>query len=384
MKNLGLITGRLLLFCLPQIVTLSGCVNQVTPPQRTPDAEVSIHTQAIDPSPVPTPTYLPTPEIASLQTKPIIPNMVQLTSEGCCANPTWSEDSKAVLYVDKPDDNQFAALYRIDILDGSIVRSSETLSLISPGGVFRAEPRGEQVLIERIEDSARWLLSTSGSRVFFSPESDLVAWEVGSDQISDLDRILRSIWISTPEGKNTRELIQSTGGRFQGWALGGDAVVVSGRLEEEGPSGLWRIDIESGDAFLLFESPRPQYVSVSPNGEWLVFTEAFNSDPSRDGLWSINLVTNEASPIDVFGAYRWRTGEDLVLIPLDLEASSQYLMQYNIPNNWLSPLTDPEIFSFEVANNDWTISPDGKYLVLRSARDGNLWLMELPDPPQSP
>jgi Tol biopolymer transport system component len=41
------------------------------------------------------------------------------------------------------------------------------------------------------------------------------------------------------------------------------------------------------------------------------------------------------------------------------------------------PLTDPTVTSLKIANNDWAVSPDGRYVVFVNAADHNLWLLDL-------
>jgi Tol biopolymer transport system component len=42
-------------------------------------------------------------------------------------------------------------------------------------------------------------------------------------------------------------------------------------------------------------------------------------------------------------------------------------------------VTDPAITPFKVANGDWTVSPDGRYVAFVESRDHNIWLLALPD-----
>lgn len=385
MSVFGRIIGKLILLVFLSASLLMGCRGEVSQISPEPVITIPSGTEPISPSETASSTSPP------IQDKPIQvtpgqqPEFIQLTNGGCCAYPEWSEDSNYVLYLDKPEDSEDAAWYRINIQYRSIEKHSEEYTIVSTGSIYHAAPRGEQVLIERQSDGARWLLYTSGSQILFSPDLRHVAWEVGANGVAHLDRIKRSVWVSTIDGENSRELVQTIGGRIQDWALGGSVLVVSGRLSEDGPSGLWKINIEEGSTELIVESEKPRSVSISPNGRWLAYIEAFNSNPSLDGMWLINIESLEARPIDIFGGYRWRSQDQLVIIPMDFESSSQYLTQYNVTRDELQRLTEPDLLNpFEVANNDWQISPNGQYMVMRSAMDGNLWLMELPNPDNSP
>jgi Tol biopolymer transport system component len=87
--------------------------------------------------------------------------------------------------------------------------------------------------------------------------------------------------------------------------------------------------------------------------------------------------------LSVFGAYRWRSDGHLLLLPFDPSVSHPGLYQLDFDNHKVWKLADPEVIQLAIANNDWSISPNGKWLLYLSTEDRNLWLLELPEPPQS-
>jgi Tol biopolymer transport system component len=40
-------------------------------------------------------------------------------------------------------------------------------------------------------------------------------------------------------------------------------------------------------------------------------------------------------------------------------------------------LTDPAVTPFKIANGDWRISPDGRYMAFVESSDKNIWVIEL-------
>jgi hypothetical protein len=72
-----------------------------------------------------------------------------------------------------------------------------------------------------------------------------------------------------------------------------------------------------------------------------------------------------------------------LIIPLDATASSNRLWQVEIglpgsTGGQVDPLTDPALTPFKIANDDWQVSPDGRFLSFVSALDHNIWLLKLP------
>ena len=41
-------------------------------------------------------------------------------------------------------------------------------------------------------------------------------------------------------------------------------------------------------------------------------------------------------------------------------------------------LTTPESTPFKIANGDWRVSPDGRYVAFVESSDRNIWALELP------
>ena len=86
----------------------------------------------------------------------------------------------------------------------------------------------------------------------------------------------------------------------------------------------------------------------------------------------------EARKLDFVGAYRWRDGSRLAYVPMQLGAPSHELWQIDVETGETERLLGPESFPFRIANNDWSISPDGATLAFVSEADRNLWVADLP------
>jgi hypothetical protein len=247
-----------------------------------------------------------------------------------------------------------------------------------------AYPDAGQVFVEQWAVGLRWMIPSNGRGLSISPDLTHVAWEFGSQRIQSPDRRQTQIWISEFTGEDARELVTLHGGAFHGWLGGSEAIIVTGRLAPSSPAGIWRIETDTGAARLLFEVERTRELLLSTTGEWLAFLVAFEQDPSRNGIWVLRTDGTLTQRLRGFGAYRWRSDGQLLLIPMDLEAENPTLFQMDIEAGKVWRLIDPEQVTLDITNNDWSISPDGKWLLYQSREDRNLYVMELPWPPSSP
>jgi hypothetical protein len=324
----------------------------------------------------------PTPSTpASLQIISALPSEpTRITADQCCPYPQWSSDSEWILFIDSTGE-EGAGLYSVPaeggrptFLTAKIGAYSEDLSLV-------AYPEAGLVYIERWAVGDRWLVPSQGREVHLSHENEWIAWEYGSTTIQHQDLKQRAIWVANIKGEHARELVTIHGGKFLGWIDHGRAILVSGRLSPLSPSGIWRVDRESGAAQLLFSSQRARDVLISPGGEWVAFTIAFQTDSTQNGLWVLRTDGSLNSRLTHYGSYRWRSEGQLLLIPYDFNTPKPYLWQYNLEQGEVFALTDPAKNNLPIANNDWQPSPDGSKIVFYSTEDHNLWVMDLPETP---
>jgi hypothetical protein len=342
---------------------------------RTPGSiEATLEPRILLPTATPSP-LLDVQSVSEDSSEPI-----RITEGECCPYPQWSSDSEWVLYVDSTGKHG-PGLYGIPakggpptLLTARVGSYSEDLSLV-------AYPEGGLVYIERWAIGDRWLVPSQGREVYLSHENEWIAWEYGSTSIQNQDLKQRTIWIATLKGEEARELVTVHGGRFLGWIDHGRAILVSGRLSPLSPSGIWRVDRESGAAQLLFATERARDLLISPEGEWVALTVAFQTDRAKNGLWVLRTDGGSLTQLPVYGSYRWRSDGQLLVIPYDFEAQEPYLWQVSIEDEQIWKLTDPKKISLPIANNDWQPSPDGEAIVFYSMEDHNLWVMDLPKTP---
>ncbi len=307
------------------------------------------------------------------------PQPVRLTQEGCCSLPTWSQDSQWVLFLDKPGEYYPAGLYGVPIAGGERTVVHERVGVYSRSMTLVAYPEAGRTYVERWADDTRWVIPSQGRIVEFSPSGRSVAWSVGSRSIRYPDVRQSTIWISDYDGDNAHEVITVNGGYLIGWEAGEDGIYVTGRLGPAMPSGIWRVDTKTSAARLVIEAERPRSALLSPGGSYIAFYVALSSDADANGLWIARTDGSPGIKLDLFGAYRWRYDDVLVVIPLEMDAPGISLWQVDAASGEAVQLTFPQWTAISIANNDWQISPDGRRMVYLSADGRNLWVLRLPD-----
>jgi hypothetical protein len=328
----------------------------------------------IEPKGTPTPSNeaLPTPTaIAVVET-------TRLTIGGCCAYPEWSHDSEWVLFLDNPSDAEPAGLYGVPVDGGEATLIHARVGAYSRSKAMLAYHEAGRMYVERWADGARWSIPSEGRIVRFSPSGRQVEWDITSKSIQFPEVRQRKVWLSNFDGTGAQEVVTVNGGGFVGWVEDESAILVTGRLAPSTPAGIWRIAIENGAGQLLLEVNRPRSPLLSPNGEWVAFYVAFDSDPESNGLWVIRTDGTGLQKLDLFGAYRWRDDGVLLVIPMHLNASGPSLWQVDLLSGETVRLTDSDSSHIPIANNDWQPSPDGTRIVFLSSEDRNLWVISLP------
>lgn len=320
--------------------------------------------------------------------QPVAPTLVDdpylqtipLTVGGCCVKPMWSNDSKWVMFLDRPSTTDPAGLYGLPAGGGSISLINARVGLYSKDGSLVAYPEDGRTIVERWVDGNRWVVPNGGRAISFAPSGDWVVWKVGSEGINFPDLRQRAIWVAKVDGSEAKEVVTSNGGNLVGWNEDETAIIITGRLAPDLPAGIWRIDLESGAGALLMEVERPRGALISPSGGWVVYTIAFDQELERNGVWVVKTDGTFSRRLEAYGAYRWRREGQLLLIPFDMNEAGLEIWQINPLEDIVWQLTDPEVTHISILNNDWVPSPDGSSLVYLSAEDQNLWIVGLPEP----
>jgi len=299
-----------------------------------------------------------------------------LTESGCCVNSWWSSDSSRILYLDRPAASGTTTVYSVALADGQVAPTSSPLGIYDAQGQPVAVPAAGAWMLTALDGTELWSVPAGARALRLSHGRDQVAWSEGSSLPVNVDKRQRSISVARVDSAAARQVTVMTGGDLIGWGLDDDALIVSGTPPGEAEPGIWRLGLD-GSAELLFASDRVRSPLVSPDGTWLAFMVAFSGDAGRDGLWAIETSGTKQERLDAFGSYRWRDDDRLLVFPLSVtEAPS--LMEFEPATGALAVLLPAELLPGAVANNDWSVSPDGRWLVYLHTGERNLWLIALP------
>lgn len=361
------------------VLVCASCV----PSGLRPNSKVTSLPAAAQPTPAANlvPTLTPTPfkpQPPSTATRSAT-QPFRLTHGGCCVDPAWSPDSDSLVVLAKPATADVSGLYRV-LLNGQAMKLIVSRpGVLSPSQSLVAYVESGQVYVQDLAAGTRWAIPSAGHMVRFSPDGSLVAWEVVSSGVTNLDRRRWELWVASPDGKNPHKVVSGIGGGFIGWTPDEAGWVFSGRLTEGGDSGVWVKDSIGAPPRLVFPSERIRSPLLSPERGWLALTVAFSANTDQDGLWLVPISSpGTAEKLPIYGSYRWRSENQLLVIPLETVTKNLPLMEFNATTQTLTRLLGLQSMGIHIANNTWLPSPDGQSLAFLSAEDMSLWLIGLP------
>ena len=125
------------------------------------------------------------------------------------------------------------------------------------------------------------------------------------------------------------------GASFSGWFPDGRLLISSRLPAPETGQALWALTLAADSASPpalteLARGERLRGMSISPDGRWMAYLVTLSADPEQNGVWLVNTLSGERRRLEFFGAYRWRDGSRLLVVPLDLEQATHRLWQVDL------------------------------------------------------
>jgi len=357
------------------LISLSGLVAKPGPAGAVGEA------RRLQPAMTPVPTVTPSSAeglllpVQPTATPPIIA-LSLVPGPACCTGVSWSPDSARIAFVAKPKGARAAGIYGAAVDGTGVRRLYSRVGLLSPDWSLMAYPDDDKTILMSTASGRKWVVPAAGKAVWFSPSRDRLVWETGSSTYAHLDLRRRAIWMANIDGSQALKAVTTFGGGFIGWTADEASLLVSGRLSASDPRGIWVIPLDGSPPWLLFAADRIRDPLLSPDGSWLAFYLAFGPDPAQDGLWLVKTDGTGQHQLPVFGAYRWRAEDQLLVIPQNLDGELP-MLQIDAPSGESRRLAlPPGVLS--ISANDWQPSPDGRWLAYVSAETGALMLTALP------
>ena len=328
--------------------------------------------------PTATPTATPEPSLQA----------VQLTEGGCCTQPFWSSDSQELRFIDKPADDQPVGIWGVSLAAPlaapHFVTARLEESTASPR--YLIETGGDTTVIERRSDGERWTVPAGGRNVLISPDETRVAWTVTNSDAPSSNQVT-ALWLADLDGSQAQQIATLPRGGLGGW-IDDDTLLISGRDSQTARDQYFAAyRLVDGTRTELIRAERLRGQVLSPSGGWLVYYVTFDPDSDKNGLWVVSTDGGQSIQLadDLFGSYQWRpcperctSGEDrLVIVPMRPDAPLHWLMELAPASDEVRQLSDPAVTPFKIANGDWRISPDGRYVAFVESSDQNIWAMVL-------
>jgi Tol biopolymer transport system component len=360
--------------CVMGLLAVAACTSSAPLPPAAPAASAT-PTTAVFPTALPTATPQPTPTITPTPT----PELRQLTTGQCCVMPSWSPDSKQVLFIDKPTAQSEVGVYAVELDAAQEPQRSGPVGIYSPDRSLVAYPVDARTVVEKLDTGDRWVIPNNGQALEFSPDNRRVAWE--AEAISGpYDQRQNDIFVANYDGTDAVKVARVYGGGLAGWLPRGSSILFSGR-----PSlntrlrTLTALDLRTNEAVDLVTAERISGVGVSRDGSWVAYYISFDSDPERNGIWVQRTDGSGARRLDTWGAYQWRDDSRLLAIPARTAPDQAFeIWEIDAATGEKHRLTTAAVTPLQILDGDWRVSPDGRYVVFVNSADRNLWLLELP------
>jgi hypothetical protein len=322
------------------------------------------------PTPVPTQTHIPSP------TPTPTPFLLRLTEDGCCTQPFWSPDGREVLFFDKPSPETPAGLWALEIDSGAQRLVTESAGIYSHDLSLAAFLVNGETVVENLSDGARNTIPNGGRAVFFSPSGVRLAWVAGSIG-PPIDTAWREVSVSSVEGDFSTRVFGAYGGVLAGWSPAGQ-LLVSGRINlSDDRQTFWAVDPDGGIALELGRGFVLRGGLPSPGGTWLVYQALFSEHSEENGLWISNITSGLNIRLDLFGSYRWRDDERLLVFHANPGTGEHELWQVVASTGLSNQIRGLEGTGHKIGGGDWQVSPSGDRLVFVSAADYSLWILNL-------
>jgi Tol biopolymer transport system component len=296
------------------------------------------------------------------------------------------------MFIDKPSEDSPVGIWGVDIAQYTSEPRliTERIAFYTRDLAFRTERGETSTVIERLSpplhlsdgdpEITRWTVPTGGSSISISPGQTRIAWTVADESVSFENRISQ-IWVSDLDGENARQVDTVARGGISGW-VSDEVLLMSGRESLDSNQQLYyTLSLADGDTVKLASGERIRGAILSPDGVWMAYYVAFDQDSSRNGLWLVRTDGTEGRQLDrdLFGSYHWRDNTRLLIVPLQPDALSHELWEYDVESGDAQRITDPQLYPFQIANGQWSVSPDGRHVVFVEDADHNLWLFTLSD-----
>jgi Tol biopolymer transport system component len=192
--------------------------------------------------------------------------------------------------------------------------------------------------------------------------------ERGNTQLALLDREGGGRQILTKEGTNLWPAVT---------ADGSTVAFVSNR---DGQTGIWRMNLDGSDARLLAHLPRPSWLSVTPDGRFVVCASVGEAG-SAVATWRVSIDGGEPTLIAA-GIDRPAISPDgRYLAGINVAPGANRLTLVTMPLDGSAPPRELGTIAPATANGLMEWAPDGKGILFSTVERTNVWMQPLTGEP---
>lgn len=307
----------------------------------------------------------------------------QVVADGCCGGAWWSADSTALHYIDRPPGSAATAIYAAPVWPPGGVPSvlDTTVAVASGADRYVIRPAGDVSIVRDLTDGREWPLPTGGRPVRLTPDGSRAVWWDAWGGRADVDNLVR-IYGADVHGADVRELVALFGATVPACMPDSPKCLVIGRpVKDQALFVLGQLDVVTGHMIELARGTFLADAALSPDGRWVAFTLSLNRErPERNGVFlapTFIEAIGRIRKLDFEGAYRWRAPNRLVYVPMQPEAGMHVVWELDAEQGAPRRLIGPEA-QLRIANNDWSIAPDGATMAWLDERGRGLWAVDLP------
>jgi Tol biopolymer transport system component len=229
--------------------------------------------------------------------------------------------------------------------------------------------------VVRVTDNTQWNLST-GAWPSFSPANAWLMWQtLAADEIPGSVTPSSEIWVTKLDG-NPPELVQKQAGGAAYW-LDDDRLLLVTRVGQTNVFDLKLYTLSTNTTTSLLTVANLRGLTVAPGGRYVMYYAPFQDNRKESGVYLLERAPGRRPVLmPFFGSWRWRDSNSIIYIPYEPDKPMSFVL-YDVVTGQSRRLTDPAAQPFEITNDDWSISPDGRYIVLWNEQDHALWLVTL-------
>lgn len=303
-----------------------------------------------------------------------LPATWRLTPPGCCPAARWAADGRRVIFYARPEAGP-AGAWTAD-LTGTLAPLWPRFGYTAAGDTLLVSAAGEATRVERLDGSLDLMLANGGVETLPAPDGSRVAYLARLRPGGRTGDSQERVTVAALDGSPPRGLLDLARADYLRWFPDSRRLAVFGWRPEGVAPGLWVVDSDSGAASQIVAANFLAAIEVAPDGQWLAYLATLQPNPNDNGLWVVRPDGSERRRLEHARAARWAADSQALLALVPVPGGKE-VHRLDLATGARSVLVGRDQVDFDVEADDWSVSPDGRYLLYRSSRDRALWVLQV-------